>query len=340
MRRFLFLLLFPGAFFLLGACAGEPPLLALQGQAMGTSWHLKAIAPAGRSEELNGLVKQRLARLTAQMSAWEPESDLSRFNRAPADTWYTLPEELFSVVAHARELAQDTDGAFDPTIAPLVALWGFGSDGAARTVPPPTEEIAQAKARIGWRRMQLRPATRELFQPGGLSIDINALGPGFAVDEIWRALRQAGVKDFLIELGGEMRTSGWRPGGEPWRVAVERPDQHEDDVQFDTVVALRDAAIGSSGDYRIGFTHQGRRYSHTLDPRRGEPVQHTAAAVSVVADVAMRADALAAALMVLGPDEGLRYAQQRGIAAVFTLRDENGGYRRLASPAFEQVRAK
>lgn len=320
-------------------CA-QPQPVTLHGQAMGTSWHLKAAAPAQRVGELQHLVEERLAKLTAQMSAWEPESDLSRFNRAQAGTWHALPDELFRVIAHAHELARDTDGAFDPTLAPLVALWGFGPDGAARTVPPSIVEIEQAKAQIGWHKIQLRPATRELFQPGSLSLDINALGPGFAVDEIGRALQQAGEEDFLFELGGEMLASGLRPDGEPWRVAVERPDQHEDDAQFDTVVALHEAAIGSSGDYRVGFEHEGRRYSHTLDPRSGEPVQHAAAAVSVVAKSAMQADALAAALMVLGPEEGLRFAEQRGIAAVFTLRDEAGGNRRIATPAFEQVRAK
>lgn len=340
MPRSLFLLPLLTVFVLLVGCAGESPLLQLQGQAMGTSWHLKAIAPEERAEELGRLVEQRLVQLTMQMSAWEPESELSRFNRAPAGSWYTLPEELFEVIAFARELAKDADGAFDPTLAPLVALWGFGPGSASRSAPPSKEDIIKAQAEIGWHRIQLRPGTRELFQPGGLSIDINALGPGFAVDEIAKVLRKAGVKDFLIELGGEMRAAGRRPDGGLWRVAVERPDQHGDDMQFDTVVVLDEAAIGSSGDYRVGFTHQGRRYSHTLDPRSGEPVRHEAAAVSVVADSAMKADALAAALMVLGPDEGMRYARQRGIAAVFTLRDEAGGYRRMTTPAFEQVRAK
>src|SRR5690606_29492420 len=123
-------------------------------------------------------------------------------NRAAAGSWHALPEELFEVIAFARELAKDTDGAFDPTLAPLVALWGFGPGSAPRTAPPSMEDITQAQAEIGWLRIQLKPATRELFQPGGLSIDINALGPGFAVDEIASVLRTAGVTHFLIELGG------------------------------------------------------------------------------------------------------------------------------------------
>jgi FAD:protein FMN transferase len=147
-------------------------------------------------------------------------------------------------------------------------------------------------------------------------------------------LRQRGADAFLVELGGELRAAGRKPDGSRWRVAVERPDQADHaDAGFDLVIALEDAALGSSGDYRSGFIHEGRRYAHTLDPRSGEPVQHGLAAVTVLAPTAMQADALAAALLVLGPDAGWQYAESRGIAAVFTRREADGGYTRRLSTA-------
>jgi len=306
---------------------------------MGTTWSVKAVAPGRNDGELRGAIERRLDELVQQMSAWEPDSDLSRFHRAPAGTWQKLPDDLYRVIVHARDLAEKTDGAFDPTIAPLVELWGFGASGKSRTAPPSREEIEAARSWIGWQKIQLDPSNQSLLQPGGLSLDINAIGPGYAVDQIGAVLKQQGIENFLVELGGEMLASGRRPDGSPWRVAVERPDQSDGDASFDTIVELDNAAIGSSGDYRVGFLYQGRRYSHTIDPRTGEPVEHEAAAVSVIAGDAMSADAMAAALLVLGPKEGLRYAQRRDIAAVFTLR-KGKTYKRVATAQFSKMLAQ
>lgn len=304
----------------------------LSGRSMGTTWQVTLAHASTDRDALQRVVEAELQRLTGQMSTWEPESELSRFNRSAA-VWQTLPPDLHRVLAHALALARDSGGAYDPTIGPLVNLWGFGPDGQARSEPPTPAAIAGASAHIGWERIELEPATRRVRQPGGMFVDISSLGPGYAVDCVSQRLREAGHVDFLVELGGEMRASGARSDGAAWRVAVERPDTNADDADFDLVVALRDAAIGSSGDYRVGFEHAGRRYSHTIDPRRGAPVRHALAAVSVIAPEAMQADALAAALLVLGPEEGWRYAERHSVAAVFTLRRGDGFERRM-TPAF------
>lgn len=319
-----------------GVLAADPAL-RLSGRSMGTSWQVTlARAPSDR-DALQREIEAELQHLTARLSTWEPDSDLSRFNRS-VETWQTLPPDLHAVLSYALELARDTGGAYDPTVGPLVNLWGFGPDGARRTAPPSRDDIAAARARVGWNRIELDGARQRARQPGGMFVDISSLGPGYAVDRIAARLRAAGHADFLVELGGEMRAAGKRPGGDAWYIAVERPDTGDDtgaadDEGFDLVVALHDAAIGSSGDYRVGFESGGRRYSHTIDPRRGEPVDHALAAVSVIASGAMQADALAAALLVLGPDEGWRYAEQRALAAVFTLRDGDR-YERRMTPAF------
>ncbi len=323
--------------FLLTACATPPEPLRLHGESMGTTWQVTAYAPEARAPELRERIETRLGELIGQMSAWEPGSDLSRFNRATANTWHTLPPDLFTVLEHALALSEQTQGAYDPTIAPLVDLWGFGAHRAPRTVPPPEAEIAAAQALVGATRLQLDAQNQRALQPGELHIDVNSLAPGYAVDAIAALLHEAGIHVFLVELGGEMRGAGRKPDGSPWRVAVERPDTLGEN--FDTVVELSDAALGTSGDYRVGFMHEGRRYSHTLDPRTGAPVNHTLAAVTVIAPSAMAADARAAALLVLGPDEGMAFAREHGLAAVFTLRTDAGHVRR-ATPAFERYRAR
>jgi thiamine biosynthesis lipoprotein len=245
------------------------------------------------------------------------------------------------VLVHALDLARDSGGAYDPTVAPLVALWGFGPEATPRSAPPDAAQIARAQHRVGWERIELDRTRHRARKPEGMQIDVSSLGPGYAVDRIAELLRAQRIDAFLVELGGEMRAHARKPDGSAWRVAVERPDQVDgDSAEFDLVIALDHGAVGSSGDYRVGFEHEGRRYSHTIDPRTGAPVAHSLAAVTVLAPTAMQADATAAALMVLGPDAGWQYAHARDIAAAFTLRDGDGRYRRRLTPSFAAHRVR
>lgn len=316
---------------LLAGCARAPEVLELTGNSMGTTWSVKAVAPAAARAAMSARIEARLAALVAEMSAWEPESELARFNRAaPGSTMHFSPD-LCTVLGYAVVLARDTDGAYDPTIGALAALWGFGPQAVPRARPPGAGDIEAARAQTGWQALDFDAARCRASQPGGLLLDVSSLGPGYAVDQIAAELDALGISDHLVELGGEMHARGQRPDGQPWRIAIERPD---DAGARDVIVALRDAGLGTSGDYRSGFVHAGRRYSHSLDPRTGVPVQHALAAVTVLGDCAMVSDAQAAALMVLGPQEGYAFASVRGIAAVFTVR-EAGGYVRRFTPAFE-----
>lgn len=312
-------------------CASVPGVLELDGHSMGTGWSVKAVASEAERALLAGRIDARLAALVAEMSAWEPDSELTRFNHAEPGHVMGFSPDLCAVLGHALELARDTNGAYDPTIGALASLWGFGPQARPLDRPPAAEDIDRAREQVGWRKLDFDAATCRATQPGGVLLDVSSLGPGYAVDQIAAELDALGIKDYLAELGGEMRAHGLRPDGHPWRVAIERPD---DAGARDVVVALRDGALGTSGDYRSGFVHEGRRYSHTLDPRSGEPVAHALAAVTVLADSAMSADAMAAALMVLGPEEGRDFATSRGVAAVFTVRETNG-YARRFTPAFE-----
>lgn len=326
---------------LLCGCGPSLSMRQMHGQAMGTTWQVTAwLAPTQQEEALRQAIESRLAQLVAEMSAWEPESALSRLNRLPGDACMALPEDLHQVLRLALQQAQRSGGAYDPSVAPLVDLWGFGAGGAARQQPPQPHEIEAARARVGWAQVKLDARNGELCRPAGWQLDINALGPGYAVDAMAQLLHAAGVEAFLVELGGEMRAAGYKPDGSDWLVGVEWPlADNELADQPPTRVRLRNAAIGSSGDYRVGFVHRGRRYSHTIDPRHGWPVDHALAAVSVIAERAAEADALAATLMVLGPDEGMDFARRHGLAAVFTLRHAQG-YRRYGTPAFEAWQAQ
>lgn len=309
----------------------EGRTVRLSGPTMGVSWTLNAHAPAAVSEAaLTDAVQAACNLVVAQMSSWEPGSDLSLFNGAPAGSWIALPPEMATVVRAGLELAEATGGAFDPTLGALVDLWGFGAAGAVDR-PPQAEALAAARA--GWRSLQMDDRGR-LLQPGGVRLDLSGIAKGYGVDLAAQAVQALGVRDFLIEIGGELRGSGVKGDGEPWWVEIERPPGAEL-PEPPVLVALHGLSIATSGDWRRAFTADGRRYSHTLSPVARAPVAGGLAAVSVLHRQCMQADALATALMVLGP-EAAAFAEERGVAALLVRRTEEG-FEEQISPAFARL---
>ncbi len=322
---------------LLSACASVDgsKIETLSGEAMGTTWTAK-FAHSRNSPDLdklkNGIQKQ-LDIVDAQMSTWKPDSDLSRFNSAPAGSWQTLPPELFGVLEQSLKLAKATHGAYDPTVGPLVNLWGFGP-GPKTLAKPDTKRLAEARVRVGWQQIELDPATRRARQPGDVSVDLSSIAPGFAVDQIARYLESQGLQNFLVEHGGELRARGHRPGGKGWRVGIEQPDS---DSVIAKVIVLSNQASGSSGDYRKFYELDGKRYSHHIDPRTAAPVTHALASVTVIASDCLQADSTAAALSILGPEQGYAYAKEHQVAALFLVRTSNGFIQKM-TPEFEKLR--
>ncbi len=318
--------------------ASAPPQPALQelgGPTMGTRWSVKywfaTARPTPPRAALRAAVEAALAQVVAQMSPWEPDSDLSRYNRAAPGTWQTLPEPFFTVLRCALELARDSDGAYDPSVAPAVDLWGFGPAPARGDVPA-AAALAAARARIGWRRSVIDAASRRVRQPGGCALDLSGIAKGHAVDAVVRALRALGCEHALVEVGGELYGLGQRPDGRPWQVAVKLPDVADG---AGPVLALRGRAIATSGDDFRRYRADGAEYSHTIDPRSGWPVRNGLASVSVVHAECMRADALATALTVLGPEAGWAHAERHGLAALFLRRGADGLEARLTGPFSE-----
>lgn len=298
---------------------------------MGVSWSVKALAPEGF--DLAGAqaqVQALLNRIVAQMSTWEPDADISRFNRAPAGAWMDMPPAFAHVLERALHWAEASGGAFDPTTGRLTELWGFGSVGAI-SEPPADEVLMQALSKAGWDRLALDGD--RVFQPGGLALDFSGIAKGFGVDEVSRALGVLSLPDHLVEIGGELRGAGVKADGTPWWAEIETPPG----VSLPALrVALHGLSIATSGDYRRFMEHEGRRYSHSLDPRTGRPVEHGLRSVSVIARECVDADALCTALTVLGPEEGSRFAQTHGVAAQFVL-DEDGRTVEILSPALQAM---
>ncbi|QEK92395.1 FAD:protein FMN transferase [Achromobacter insolitus] len=307
---------------------------ALAGATMGTTWSARLALPRGRTEAAaRHAIQAALDDVVAQMSTWEPDSDITRYNRA-ATGWQTLPAGFFHVLSHALALAEDSGGAYDPTVGPLVNAWGFGPHQRAFEPPSPSA-IEAARTRCGWRRVQLDAQHQAALQPGGAYLDLSSIAKGYGVDRAAMALDALGITQYLVEVGGELRARGKRPDGQPWRVAIEVPDASDDHA---LALPLRDHSIATSGDYRRHAGNGDERYAHTIDPRTGLPVRNNLASVTVLHPGCMEADALATALTVLGEEEGLAYARRHELAALFILR-ERDAWRVVATPAFQALAA-
>lgn len=304
---------------------------------MGTNFSIKLVAPAAEldKEALRDDVIDMLTQINQQMSTYEADSELARFNASQATDWIDVSLPLCETVDAALQLSGRTNGAFDITVGPLVNLWGFGP-GDTISEPPRDEEIAAARDRVGYHKLRADcrlPALKKDL--ANVHIDLSAYAKGYAVDRIAGLLDERQISDYLIEIGGELRMRGTNASGKHWAIAVEQPRDDARAVQ--TVLQLTDSAMATSGDYRNFFEFEGRRYSHAIDPGTGRPVTHDAAAVTVVRDTAAEADALATALLVLGPEEGLAFAEREGIAAYFLLRQGDGIDERMSSK-FKELR--
>jgi thiamine biosynthesis lipoprotein len=314
--------------------AADPARLqTLDGRTMGTRWSLKFDNPAMRPHDaVRAVVTGALDRVVSQMSTWEPASDISRYNGADAGSRCVLPPLFADVLRCALHWAEASSGAIDPTIGPLVALWGFGAHAAdALASPPSPAALAEARTRIGWHRLDFNAVEGSIAQPGGMWLDLSGVAKGFAVDHVADALHAFGLRSFLVEVGGELKGLGRRPDGQPWRVRLDT------EAEGLAPLPLTDQAVATSGDRWHAHEHAGRRWAHTIDPRTGEPADGALASVTVLHAQCMQADALATALTVLGPLDGLAFAQRHGIAALFVCRDATGEARPVASAAWPTI---
>jgi thiamine biosynthesis lipoprotein len=286
---------------------------------MGTTWSVRVRAThAGDEGLLRAAIGETLEAVEQEMSHYREDSTISRFNHRSGSAWFPVSEEFARLVMYADRVFRETGGAFDVTCAPLVDLWGFGpKSGDARI--PTASDIAAAMNRTGSRHLDVRafpPALRKDIAE--LELNLSAVAKGHAVDRVGRMLAERGIGDWLVEVGGELKIAGEKASGVPWTIAIERP--LASGRLAHTALEVEDTAVATSGDYLIFWEHEGRRFSHIIDPRTGRPVRHDTASASVFASTCAEADAWATALLVLGAERGLELADTLGLAVSFVVR--------------------
>lgn len=316
---------------LAGCGGGSAEVHELRGSAMGTQFSVQIAEPVTdeQKQSLQAAVDEAIARVERTMSTYLLESELSRFNASDSTDWFPVSARLCHAVREALRLSELTGGAFDPTVGPLVNLWGFGPE-PVEIRPPAEAEIEATQARVGYDRLHAdcdRPAIRK--ETPDLFVDLSAYAKGLAVDGVAELLAADGFRNYVVEIGGELRISGRNAREEPWAVAIETPEPGRSRVH--RIVAISDKAVATSGDYRNFFEYEGERYSHVIDARSGRPPTHDLASVTVVGDSAAIADAMATALMVLGPTEGMELAEREQVAAYFQLRTEDAVTEEMSS---------
>ena len=316
----------------------------LQGETMGTTYTVRFRKPEGRrwpqdeTDRLARRIETCLADVNARMSTYRPDSELSQFNQSPADVPFELSPETFEVFEAALAVSDQSAGAFDVTVGPLVNAYGFGPP-PEPPEPPTTEELETLRQRVGYRLLVLDPQSRTLRKThADVYCDLAGIAKGYGVDRVVAVLEADGLTDYMVEIGGEVRAAGRNPEGRVWRIGIERPTRDGRRVVM-RAIELADRALATSGDYRNYYIADGRVYSHMIDPRTGGPVEHALASVTVLDARAMVADAWATALMVLGPDEGYNLAEARGMAALFLVRTAEGDIVERATNAFSTLAA-
>ncbi len=320
--------------FFVGCGANDPTLLG--GETMGTTWSIAIVDPLSEQQriELRKETEALLVGVNQSMSNWLEDSEVSRINDSRSVDWQPVSPGLAAVLATALQTHRFSEGYFDITVSPLVRLWGFGPS-PEDIIPPSEQEIQAVLPEVGSEKLQLRlrpPALRKNHPK--LQLDLSAIAKGYAVDVLSEHLHSAGFDNFMVEIGGDLRVSGGNQEGAPWRIGLEKPVAGERAISL--AIALENGGVASSGGYRNFVGVNGVRYPHGIDPHSGRPIQHHTIMVTVVADTAMQADALATAFYVLGSEKGLVLAARERVAVAFFLQ-ENEELRPVFSKVFKPL---
>ncbi|GAA5506753.1 hypothetical protein Rcae01_02206 [Novipirellula caenicola] len=297
------------------ATAGDAVIRELRGATMGTTYMVKIYDPPEFESDVAIAVDAELRAVNDQMSTYLKSSEISRFNDSDSTDWFDVSVETAEVVSAALEIAEATGGAFDVTVGPLVNAWSFGPDPKTNVVPSDSV-IDTLRESVGYKKLAVRmdpPALKKSVPT--LKVDLSSIAKGHGVDRVVDRLADLGAENVFVEIGGEVRVAGSK-GGQPWKVGIQNPQAANADGDAMSLAAahpMQDQAMATSGDYRIYFEVDGKRYSHTIDPRTGRPIDHDLASVSVVADTCMKADGWATAINVLGADAGIKVASEQGL---------------------------
>jgi len=322
--------------FLFISCGVKKEVL-ISGETMGTTYHIRIVSWFYQSHAgLKAEIETRLDEINQSMSTYMKESEISRFNKFQnPDEKFFISDDFFQVMKVADTIYRLTEGAWDGTVKPLVDLWGFGNTGEKKQIPT-LDEIDRRLLDIGFDKIEISDKKYLVKKKASISLDLSSIAKGYAVDAIARLIQKKGIKDFLVEIGGEVYASGKKKNGSHWRIGINNPRKNASLDQVYKIVKLSDRAMATSGDYRNFFEIDGRRYAHVLNPKSGYPVENGVVSVSIVAATCAFADGLATAVVVLGREKGIQLINRvYGVEGMIIVQQTDGTFIDFFSDGFE-----
>ena len=339
-KKYIYLLFFI-LYVLLFACTEKQPFRFI-GKTMGTTYSIiiaDTLVNPGLIKSTKLKVDDLLQHVNKQMSTWDPNSEISLFNKKTDNEPLPISSDFINVLKLADVIYHESEGAFDPTVGPLVDLWGFGKEGA-RLTPPSDEDIENRRKYIGFDLIEIVDDTMIKKNHPETQLDLSAIAKGFGVDQVADLLKSMGHQNFMVEIGGEVVVNGQKKSGK-WRIGIDRP--YFDAVpgqNLEAVIEVSAVGIATSGDYRNYFVSDDKTYSHTIDPVTGRPIVNGVASVTVIAPKCVIADAMATAIMVMGRDKGLEWVKSKSDVEAFIIIRTDEGYEEIFSPGFERYLSK
>lgn len=321
----------------LSGCGAPNQWIFLKGKTMGTTYSIKAYTSSELDEvALQKELDQKLLDFDLEMSNWNPKSWVNRFNASTNTQWQAAPPHALAIISSSLELHQKSRGAFDITISPLIEIWGFGVQ--EQDFPKP-EAIAKSLSQMGAEDIELDLDNRRIRKRRGeITINCSAIAKGYGVDLIASTLADKGIRDIMVEIGGEVRVMGKAKGRDHWNIGIRQPKKNSDGAGLHSIVPLQNQSMATSGDYHNFFRRHGKRYSHVLDPSSGQPVEHALCSVTVIAPSCALADGLATACLVLGTQTSLQWIKQfPNCEAYFIERLEDDSLKVYQTPNFPQA---
>ncbi|PHM26702.1 thiamine biosynthesis lipoprotein [Xenorhabdus ehlersii] len=309
---------------MLAACDG-PKQQNLNGQTMGTYYSVKYVADSSvpAPEVLQKEIDRLLEEVNDQMSTYRPNSELSRFNQSrEVNKPFPVSAATAKVVKEAIRINKLTDGALDVTVGPLVNLWGFGPEGRI-TKAPTDEELDIRRAWTGIDNLSVEGNNLIKSIPE-LYVDLSSIAKGYGVDVVAEYLESRNIKNYMVDIGGEVRTSGNNGKKNPWRIAIEKPSDSGMAQSAQEIIEPGNMSVATSGDYRNYFEQNGVRYSHTINPKTGRPITHNLVSITVIAPTCMSADGFSTGLDVLGPEKGMEVAEKLNIPVFMIVKTKEG----------------
>ncbi len=296
---------------------------------MNTYYRIKIRSPK-ENNLLHNSIKKELQRINEEMSVFEANSEISLINRDDTGEWIELSPEMSAVMKTAYNIYNKSNGYFDPTVGRLVDLWGFGtSKGTQKT--PDDKLIKDTLKTTGFDKIRFsNNFTRVKKTNPETKINLSAIAKGYGVDRIAALLEENGYTDYVVEIGGEVKAKGDRSKeSKGWNVAVVTPNTQTNENAY--IVPLKNYAVATSGDYRNFFYYNNKRYSHTISPKTGYPVEHSLASATVFHKNCTTADALATAIMAMGEKQGLNFANDNNLFVILFVREDSNKFKALLS---------